>query len=226
MRETREQRFDKIIEVKNVTKVFDDVTVIDDINLSIRRGQFVTLLGPSGCGKTTLLRMIAGFTLPTSGNILIEGQDVTQMPPYRRPVNTVFQKYALFPHLNVFKNVAFGLKLKKLDDGVKTDKKGNTVKKTRKLTKSEIADKVNHALKMVGLEDYGHRDVNSLSGGQQPCGMRLRINSKKVQWLFRAVSSKGWLSRALLSASLKFCSWTNLWEHWTSKCAKTCRSSL
>lgn len=111
--------------------------------------------------------MIAGFTLPTSGNILIEGQDVTQMPPYRRPVNTVFQKYALFPHLNVFKNVAFGLKLKKLDDGVKTDKKGNTVKKTRKLTKSEIADKVNHALKMVGLEDYGHRDVNSLSGGQQ-----------------------------------------------------------
>ena len=167
MRETREQRFDKIIEVKNVTKVFDDVTVIDDINLSIRRVQFVTLLGPSGCGKTTLLRMIAGFTLPTSGNILIEGQDVTQMPPYRRPVNTVFQKYALFPHLNVFKNVAFGLKLKKLDDGVKTDKKGNTVKKTRKLTKSEIADKVNHALKMVGLEDYGHRDVNSLSGGQQ-----------------------------------------------------------
>ncbi len=167
MREAREQRFDKIIEVKNVTKVFDDVTVIDDINLSIRRGQFVTLLGPSGCGKTTLLRMIAGFTLPTSGNILIEGQDVTQMPPYRRPVNTVFQKYALFPHLNVFKNVAFGLKLKKLDDGVKTDKKGNTVKKTRKLTKSEIADKVNHALKMVGLEDYGHRDVNSLSGGQQ-----------------------------------------------------------
>ena len=167
MRETREQRFDKIIEVKNVTKVFDDVSVIDDINLSIRRGQFVTLLGPSGCGKTTLLRMIAGFTLPTSGNILIEGQDVTQMPPYRRPVNTVFQKYALFPHLNVFKNVAFGLKLKKLDDGVKTDKKGNTVKKTRKLTKSEIADKVNHALKMVGLEDYGHRDVNSLSGGQQ-----------------------------------------------------------
>ena len=160
MREAREQRFDKIIEVKNVTKVFDDVTVIDDINLSIRRGQFVTLLGPSGCGKTTLLRMIAGFTLPTSGNILIEGQDVTQMPPYRRPVNTVFQKYALFPHLNVFKNVAFGLKLKKLDDGVKTDKKGNTVKKTRTLTKSEITDKVNHALKMVGLEDYGHRDVN------------------------------------------------------------------
>ena len=167
MRETREQRFDKIIEVKNVTKVFDDVTVIDDMNLSIRRGQFVTLLGPSGCGKTTLLRMIAGFMTPTSGDIIIEGQLVTEMPPYKRPVNTVFQKYALFPHLNVFKNVAFGLKLKKIEDGEVTDKKGNTVKKYRKLTKEEIENKVNNALRLVGLADYGHRDVNSLSGGQQ-----------------------------------------------------------
>lgn len=167
MRETREQRFDKIIEVKNVTKVFDDVTVIDDMNLSIRRGQFVTLLGPSGCGKTTLLRMIAGFMTPTSGDIIIENQIVTDMPPYKRPVNTVFQKYALFPHLNVFKNVAFGLKLKKIEDGEFTDKKGNTVKKYRKLTKEEIETKVNNALRLVGLADYGHRDVNSLSGGQQ-----------------------------------------------------------
>ena len=95
-------RFDKIIEVKDVTKIFEDgVTVIDDMNLSIKRGQFVTLLGPSGCGKTTLLRMIAGFDTPTKGEIFIEGEEVTSKPPYRRPVNTVFQKYALFPHLNV-----------------------------------------------------------------------------------------------------------------------------
>ncbi len=164
----REQRvFDKIIEVKKVTKVFDDTTVIDEINLSIRRGQFVTLLGPSGCGKTTLLRMIAGFVAPTSGSIYIEGQDVTTIPPYKRSVNTVFQKYALFPHLNVFKNVAFGLKLKKIPCGEKTNKKGEKVQLFRKFTKEEIEQKVNRALKLVGLEDYGHRDVNSLSGGQQ-----------------------------------------------------------
>ncbi|MCH5164414.1 MAG: ABC transporter ATP-binding protein [Clostridiales bacterium] len=164
----KEQRvFDKIIEVKNVTKIFDDTTVIDDLNLSIRRGQFVTLLGPSGCGKTTLLRMIAGFMAPTSGNIYIEGQDVTAMPPYKRPVNTVFQKYALFPHLNVFNNVAYGLKLKKIPSGEKRTKNGVTVDVTRKFTKAEIAEKVNRALKLVGLDDYGHRDVNSLSGGQQ-----------------------------------------------------------
>ena len=166
MKETRESKFDKIIEVKNVTKVFDDVTVIDDMNLSIRRGQFVTLLGPSGCGKTTLLRMIAGFETPTSGNIYIENNEVTDIPPYRRPVNTVFQKYALFPHLNVFKNIAYGLKLKKITYKT-TDKNGNEVEKTRSFTKAEIEQKVNHALKMVGLDDYGHRNVTSLSGGQQ-----------------------------------------------------------
>lgn len=166
MKETREQRFDKIIEVKNVKKIFDDVTVIDDMNLSIRRGQFVTLLGPSGCGKTTLLRMIAGFITPTSGSILIEGQDVTEMPPYKRPVNTVFQKYALFPHLSVFKNVAFGLKLKTVQAEAE-DKNGAAVTVKRKLTKAEIKEKVERALNMVGLADYGHRDVNSLSGGQQ-----------------------------------------------------------
>ena len=152
---------DNIIEVKGITKVFEDgVTVIDNLNLGIKRGQFVTLLGPSGCGKTTLLRLIAGFETPTEGEIYIEGVPITAIPPYKRPVNTVFQKYALFPHLNVFKNVAFGLKLKKIsDDSVK--------KGVRKYTKAEIEQKVNKALKLVGLEDYGHRDVNSLSGGQQ-----------------------------------------------------------
>ena len=128
-----QSRADKIIVIKNVTKVFEDgVTVLDDINLSVKRGAFVTLLGPSGCGKTTLLRMIAGFTSPTKGEIFIENKPITDVPPYKRPVNTVFQKYALFPHLNVFKNVAYGLKLKTVDDEVKGK---------RKLTKNEISEK-------------------------------------------------------------------------------------
>ena len=151
---------ERIIELKNVSKSFDGKVVVNNLSLSIRKGQFVTLLGPSGCGKTTLLRMIAGFETPTSGEIYIEGTPITAIPPYKRPVNTVFQKYALFPHLNVFKNIAFGLKLKKIPDP--TAKKGE-----RRYTKAEIADKVNRALHLVGLDDYGHRDVNSLSGGQQ-----------------------------------------------------------
>ena len=138
---------DNIIEIKGITKVFDGVTVIDNISLGIKRGQFVTLLGPSGCGKTTLLRMIAGFETPTEGEIYIEGQPITAVPPHKRPVNTVFQKYALFPHLNVFKNIAYGLKLKKIPDS--TAKNGY-----RKYTKAEIEEKVNRALKLVGLDDY------------------------------------------------------------------------
>ena len=162
----KHEKTDKIIEIVGVTKVFDDVTVVDDLSLSIKRGEFVTLLGPSGCGKTTLLRMIAGFETPTSGKIYLEKQDVTDIPPHRRNINTVFQKYALFPHLNVFNNVAYGLKLKKIKCGEKTVR-GKTVDVYRHYTKAEIAEKVNKALKMVNLESYGHRDVVSLSGGQQ-----------------------------------------------------------
>lgn len=159
---------DKIIEIKNVCKSYDGKPVVKNVSLSIKRGEFVTLLGPSGCGKTTTLRMIAGFEQPTSGQILFEGKDITELPPHKRNINTVFQKYALFPHLTVFGNIAFGLKLKTIPDGEPTvDKKGNKVQKMRRLTKKEIADKVNDALKMVDLEDYGHRAVNSLSGGQQ-----------------------------------------------------------
>lgn len=158
------EKFDNIIEIKNVSKVFDGITVVDNVNLAVRRGEFVTLLGPSGCGKTTLLRMIAGFEMPTSGSIFLEKQDVTTMPPHLRPINTVFQKYALFPHLNVFKNIAFGLKLKRIPTG-EYDKKGKPI--YRKFTKDEIAEKVERVLKLVNLEAYGHRDITGLSGGQQ-----------------------------------------------------------
>jgi len=161
---TPREKFDNIIEIKNVSKVFDGITVVDDVNLAVRRGEFVTLLGPSGCGKTTLLRMIAGFEAPTKGSIFLEKQDVTGVPPHLRPINTVFQKYALFPHLNVFKNIAFGLKLKRIPTG-EVDKKGKPI--YRKYTKDEIAEKVERVLKLVNLEAYGHRDVTSLSGGQQ-----------------------------------------------------------
>ena len=137
-----------IIEVKGVSKFFGEKTALDNINLSIKKGEFVTILGPSGCGKTTLLRLIAGFQTASEGVICISGKEITQTPPHKRPVNTVFQKYALFPHLNVYDNIAFGLKLKKLPKDV-------------------VLKKVKTALKMVGMTDYEYRDVNSLSGGQQ-----------------------------------------------------------
>jgi spermidine/putrescine transport system ATP-binding protein len=142
------QDSEPIIQIEHVTHSFGDKTVLDDINLSVRKGEFVTILGPSGCGKTTLLRIIAGFQKALEGKIYIAGTNVTQVPPHRRPVNTVFQKYALFPHLNVFNNIAFGLNLKKLDSAV-------------------IRKKVKKVLKMVSMTDYEERDVDSLSGGQQ-----------------------------------------------------------
>ena len=137
-----------LIDLKNISKEYDGTTVLENINLYIRRKEFVTLLGPSGCGKTTTLRIIGGFETPTTGEVLFEGQDIAHLPPYKRKVNTVFQKYALFPHLNVFDNIAFGLKLKKVP-------------------KDEIRRKVEYMLELVNLKGYGKRHVDALSGGQQ-----------------------------------------------------------
>ena len=137
-----------LIDLQHISKDYDGVTVLDDINLYIRKKEFVTLLGPSGCGKTTTLRIIAGFETPSSGKLLFEGKDILDIPPYKRRVNTVFQKYALFPHLNVFDNIVFGLKLKKMP-------------------KDEIKRRVQSMLELVNLTGYEKRHVDALSGGQQ-----------------------------------------------------------
>ncbi len=157
---------ERIIELKQVCKGFDGVTVVDEMNLYVRKGEFLTFLGPSGCGKTTTLRMIAGFEMPTSGEILLNGKDISNLPPNERPVNTVFQKYALFPHLNIFENVAFGLKLKRIEKKY-VDKKGNEKVKYEKLPKEVIAAKVKKALEIVDLAGFEKRSVSTLSGGQQ-----------------------------------------------------------
>ena len=161
-----EKKKNHIIEVVNVSKEFDGVTVVENINFYVRKGEFVTFLGPSGCGKTTTLRMIAGFEMPTSGQILLNGEDISALPPNKRPVNTVFQKYALFPHLNVFENVAFGLKLKRIETTY-VDKNGNEKVKYKKLPKVIIAEKVKKALEIVDLAGFEKRSISTLSGGQQ-----------------------------------------------------------
>ena len=152
-----------IIEIKHLSKSFDGVKVLEDINLQIRKGEFVTLLGPSGCGKTTLLRQIAGFVAPDEGCILLDGTDISGIPPYKRPLNTVFQRYALFPHLDVYDNIAFGLKLADVPE-------------------NEIEKRVKKMLKLVSMTDYEDRNVDSLSGGQQQrvAIARALVNQPKV----------------------------------------------
>ena len=155
-----------IIELKNVGKSFDDVVVVENFNLEVKKGEFVTFLGPSGCGKTTTLRMIAGFEIPTEGQITLKGEDISKLPPYERPINTVFQRYALFPHLNIYDNIAFGLKLKTNEVTYKKDN-GKIITRKEKLSKKEIDKKVKRALEIVDLEGFEKRSVDTLSGGQQ-----------------------------------------------------------
>ena len=139
----------KIIQFKNIVKSFEDgQVVLKGVSLDIYENEFVTLLGPSGCGKTTLLRILGGFLQPSEGKVLFDGEDIVSVPPYKREINTVFQKYALFPHMDVYDNIAFGLTLKKEPKDV-------------------IEQKVMRMLRLVSLEDYAHRNVTELSGGQQ-----------------------------------------------------------
>ena len=137
-----------IVSLQNINVSYGENSILENLNLEIKDKEFLTLLGPSGCGKTTILRTIAGFIKPDSGKVFFDGKVINDMPAYKREVNTVFQRYALFPHLNVFENIAFGLNLKKVN-------------------KSEIKERVYQMLKMVNLENYGARNINNLSGGQQ-----------------------------------------------------------
>lgn len=152
-----------IVSLKDIVVDFDEETILNGLSLDIHDKEFVTLLGPSGCGKTTTLRIIGGFLTPKSGNVFFDGKEITHLPPYKRQVNTVFQKYALFSHLNVFENVAFGLRLQKLPD-------------------REIKSRVLEMLEIVGLRDFARRDTTTLSGGQQQrvAIARALVNHPKV----------------------------------------------
>ena len=180
------KKSDNIIEIKNVTKSFGEKCILNNVSISVKQGEFLTLLGPSGCGKTTLLRMIAGFGSPDSGEILINGTDITDMPPHERPVNTVFQRYALFPHLDVYENIAFGLKLQKVPE-------------------AEIDKRVRRVLKMVSMTDYEDRDVESLSGGQQQrvAIARAIVNQPKVLLLDEPLSALDLKMRKDMQIELK-----------------------
>jgi len=153
----------RLIDLVNISKSFDQTTVLDSMNLYIRENEFLTLLGPSGCGKTTTLRIIAGFEKPDSGKIVFNGTDITSLPPNKRQLNTVFQKYALFSHMNIEENIAFGLKIKKK-------------------SKIYIQDKIKYALKLVNLDGFEKRNTESLSGGQQQriAIARAIVNEPKV----------------------------------------------
>ena len=152
-----------LIQFRNIVKDFDGQIVLKGINLNIYENEFVTLLGPSGCGKTTLLRILGGFIEASEGAIIFDGEDIKDLPPYKRELNTVFQKYALFPHMSVYENIAFGLKIKKM-------------------SKDVIDQKVMRMLKLIGLEGYENKNVTMLSGGQQQriAIARALVNEPKV----------------------------------------------
>lgn len=175
-----------IIRLVDLTKQFEDHVVLDKINLTVRKNEFLTLLGPSGCGKTTTLRLIAGFEQASGGKILFDGEDISRMPPYQRRVNTVFQRHALFPHMNVFENVAFGLKVKKTPA-------------------KEIRQRVEKMLALVNLEGFGERSVASLSGGQQQrvAIARALVNEPEVLLLDEPLSALDLKLRRDMQVELK-----------------------
>lgn len=168
----------KLIELKNLTKNFDDQQVLRGINLDIHENEFLTLLGPSGCGKTTTLRIIAGFEEPSGGEVLFNGIEISKLPPYKREINTVFQKYALFPHLNVMDNIGFGLNLKKVD-------------------KSVIEQKVKRMLKMVGLEGFEKEMLHFFpvdSSSELPLPELLSMSRRFFCWMSH---SAHWMPRSV-----------------------------
>ena len=175
-----------IIEIKNVSKTYGDNTVLNNLSLNIRKNEFLTLLGPSGCGKTTTLKILAGFESGDSGKVLFNGEDISNLPPYKRQLNTVFQKYALFPHMNVYENIAFGLKIKKV-------------------SKSEIDKKVSEMLKLVALEGFEKRSIDSLSGGQQQriAIARALVNEPKVLLLDEPLGALDLKLRKEMQSELK-----------------------
>ena len=176
----------KLLDLVNITKSYDGVTILDDLNLYIRENEFLTLLGPSGCGKTTTLRILGGFETPDAGKVLFNGQDITQLPPNKRQLNTVFQKYALFTHMTIAENIAFGLKIK-----------GKS--------KAYIDDKIKYALKLVNLEGYENRSPALLSGGQQQriAIARAIVNEPKVLLLDEPLSAIDAKLRKSLQNSIK-----------------------
>lgn len=182
-----ETKKDLLISMKNLTRTFDDgVTIVEDFSLDVNRGEFVTFLGPSGCGKTTILRMLGGFDTPSGGQIILDGKDITKLPANERPINTVFQKYALFPHLNVYDNIAFGLKLKKMSS-------------------ADMTKKVKEALEIVDLSGFEKRNISTLSGGQQQriAIARAIVNEPQVLLLDEPLSALDYKMRKEMQLELK-----------------------
>ena len=175
-----------LIELKDVTKKYGDNTVIDSLNLYVRKNEFITLLGPSGCGKSTTLNIIAGFETVDNGSVIFEEKEISLIPPHKRPINTVFQKYALFTHMNVYENVAFGLRIKKLPE-------------------KEINGKVEKMLKLVDLEGFEKRSTDSLSGGQQQrvAIARALVNEPKLLLLDEPLGALDLMLRKEMQLELK-----------------------